>query len=80
MENAKGHKLLALIYEQENLLQQKDFKIQQLENQISAQTQQINSQAEEIKIIQNLNEKILNSNSWKFTKPLRIIGGIIKKL
>ena len=80
LENSVQEKV-SQIQQMENSLQEKVSRIRQLENSISAQnqeislkTQQIKSQADEIYSLQILNTEILNSNSWKLTKPLRDVG------
>ena len=85
LENSVQEKISA-IQQLENSLQEKVLRIQQVENTVSMQNQdlnlkarEINSKNVEIKNLQNLNAEILNSNSWKVTRPLREIGKILKR-
>lgn len=64
----------------ENSLQEKLAQIQQLENIISTQNENLNQLNAVINNLQSLQREILNSNSWKITKPLRSIGKILRKI
>ena len=64
----------------ENSLQEKLAQVQQLENTISTQNENLKQLGEVINNLQSLQREILNSNSWKITKPLRSIGKILKKI
>lgn len=86
LENALQEKI-SQMQQLENLLQEKNSQVQQLENSIAAQTQELNSKAQEINSqaaiineLQKLQQEILNSNSWKVTKPLRAVSDILKKI
>ena len=85
LENSVQEKI-SQIQQLENSLQEKVSRIRQVENTVSMQNQDLNSKAQiinskniEITKLQNLNAEILNSNSWKVTKPLREIGKILKR-
>ena len=64
----------------ENSLQEKVSQVQRLEKSIVEQIQELNSQAAIINELQKLQQEILNSNSWKITKPLRALGDIFRKI
>ena len=68
------------IQQQQATIQQQQNTMQQLENIISEQTANLQSNSEEIQNLQNLQKEILNSNSWKITKPLRTVGRMLKKI
>ena len=63
----------------ESSLQEKISQVQLLENIISAQIEDLKAKVEEINNLQKIQNEILNSNSWKMTKPLRSIGRILRK-
>ena len=65
---------------EQNILavQQKDSELQRQINTIQELNDTILKQAEEINSLKNLQKEILNSNSWKLTKPLRLLGSSIK--
>ena len=60
-------------------LQEKISQVQQLESSLQQKVSQIQQLENSIQQLQKLQNEILNSNSWKITKPLRSIGKILKK-
>ncbi len=79
LENSLQEKI-SQVQQLENSLQEKVSQVQRLEKSIVEQIQELNSQAAIINELQNLKQEILNSNSWKITKPLRALGDIFRKI
>ena len=86
LENSLQDKI-SQIQQLQNILQEKEFtiqqqqcKIQQQESTIFSKNEDLQSKKAEIDNLQNIQNEILNSNSWKVTKPLRAVGRMLRKI
>ena len=61
-------------------LQEKDSQIVQLQIELQEKDSQIRLLTQKINNLKNLYNEILNSNSWKITKPLRSVAHFFKNL
>ena len=77
LENSLQEKV-SQIQQLENSLHEKVSQIRQLEDSISNKNQELDLRLQTIQNLKSLQNEILNSNSWKLTKPLRSIGKIFR--
>lgn len=64
----------------ERTLIEKEVELNKLQSYIVSVQKELDVKNNEIIRLQNYNDMILNSTSWKITKPIRYIGRIVKKI